>query len=825
MKKLSISQLYPYLLAIPIFYLVTFIFFKPEISEGKKIPQSDHIQFMGMSRSPIEYQKKTGEQALWNDGMFGGMPEYFGATNVPDGFINHLAILLRGGFDGGSSAQLLFLCLMSFWILLLAYRVQPWIATGGALLFAFSTFYIISIHVGHVTKMWAIGFAPLILAGLHLALRRQQMWLGAALAATGIALQIRSNHLQITFYLVLFCLIYGLVELYMAYAEKRVVPFLRASLLVLAGIGLAYGVSYGRLSLIREYTPHTIRGERQLTPQEGSGEAKEGLDKGYAFSWSQGKWESFTLLIPHFYGGSSNEKLGENSATYQLLEDAARAGQINRAQARQFVERAPLYFGDQPFTAGPLYAGAIVCFLFVLGLFVLPTDVRIWLGAGVLLSLMLAWGRNLEWFNYTLFDYFPLFNRFRSVSMALYVALTLLPLGASLTLYRLWQTRSLPEIKHLYYAFGLTGGVALLFWLGAGLRDYTAPVDAQIGDIASALRADRESLFRSDALRSFVLITLAFGALWAALRQKLAWHYAAMIVLVLAVGDVFLVSKRYLSYEDFEQDMSKRAHPKTEADELILKDTDPHYRVLNLDNTFTEAYTSYYHKSIGGYHPAKMRRYQDLIERVLAAQVSAVGDSLRKGSTDFGALGAVNMLNAKYIKFGAEANAVVPNQYALGNAWWIRELRTVGSPDEEITALASLDVANVALADLSKFPQVKAATYLKDSSAVVRLKAYSVREISYEAENKQDGFLVFSEVHYPEGWQAYIDGQPADHLRVNYVLRGLAVPAGKHEIKFRFAPASFEQGALISNTAAHLLLLLLVAALAWTGYSAWKEEK
>ena len=770
MKQLKFSSILPYIISIIVFYLATLTYFYPELIEDKSLAQTDIVQFEGMSKRSVEYKKShDGEQALWNDAMFSGLPDYLIATGVPEAALLTLKQITHGFISKKTSAHLLFMYMFCFWILLLSFEVNPWLALLGSLAFTFSSYNIINIEAGHVTKSWAIGYSTLVLAGIHLIFRKKLL-LGFAILALGLSLQIGAPHYQITFYLVFVCLAYSISELIFAVKNNEIPMFAKQAGIMVIAIVLAFGTAVGRLWMVKEYTPYSMRGEKQLTSTDAeSGEQKnEGLEKEYAFNWSQGKMETFTLLIPYFYGGSSGESLQKGSNVYETISNL-----FGKQQADKLVgvgPVVPLYHGDQMFTAGPLYMGAIVCFLFILAMLILPDRMRWWILAGAIISMMFAWGKNLSFFNYFLFDYFPGFNKFRSVSMALSMTMMLMPLAGILALQKLLETKLTDELKkNLFIAVGVTAGLALFFAIFGGMSSFNTAKDASfpqrlgVNDqnaanaLIKALREDRLSFMRKDAFRSAFLIVLAGAILYFTMLGKLSKNVALGILGVVMIGDVWLVGNRYLYPEMFKKNAVKQAHQITPADNAILKDKDPHYRVLTLGSFSQEAQTSYYHKSLGGYFAAKMMRYNDLIERELYPEQNVIIGSLRGGKLpDFSETPAINMLNAKYIKYGNEANQVIENSKALGNAWFVSKVVEVGSADEAIAEVNSINPAQEAVINTADFKTSKT-NYSLDSAANIQLQSYSQREITYKSENSNDGLAVFSEIHYPKGWTATID--------------------------------------------------------------------
>ncbi|PJJ48687.1 YfhO family protein [Hymenobacter chitinivorans] len=823
-------RLLPHLLAVVFFLVLAAVYFSPILFDGKTLAQHDVVQFNGGAHEAQLYREATGKEALWTNSMFSGMPTYLISTRFP----GDLSIYLHNIFTLHLPAVVanLFLALLCGYVLFVALGVRPLLAAIGAIALGFTSYNLIILAAGHNTKSLALAYAPLVLGGLLVTFRRNR-WLGAALFALGLTMNVRSNHLQITYYLLLLVLVFGIVELIAALREKRLSDFLGRSALLAAAAVLAVGVSFGRLYVTAEYGKYSIRGKSELTtpaptapgaPAQAAGEdggAGNGLDRDYAFGWSYGVGETITLLIPNYYGGASGGSLSENSATGKALAGLG----VPPVQLRDYLQQLPLYWGDQPITSGPVYIGAVVCFLFVLGLFVADRRTRTWLLVGTILSIVLAWGKNFETFNYLMFDYFPGYNKFRSVSMALVIAQLAMPLLAILALARVLRaqpavapvagasthpslaalsgaTAASPEQTELkrkvLYAVAITAGICVLAFLAGLGADFAAPVDAQLQQQQfplDALREDRASLMRTDVFRSIIFIVLTGGVLYFYLQRKLSVTMAGLLVGALTLVDLWSVDKRYLNDSNFQSETIAQQFVPTPADEQILQDKDLSYRVLNMQNPFNEANTSYFHKSIGGYHGAKLRRYQDLIERQISANNLQV----------------LAMLNTRYIITGDPKQPVQRNPAALGNAWFVSEVQKVQNPDQEIAALTTLNVATTAVVDASKFPLAK--TTYNAAGSTIALTNYSPDELKYRTTAVQDGFVVFSEIYYQDGWNAYLDGKLVPHLRANYVLRALPVPAGTHTIEFKFEPKEYAVGNTVSMISSVLLILTLLGTI------------
>ncbi|RSK49367.1 YfhO family protein [Hymenobacter rigui] len=821
----------PHLLAVLFFLVLAAVYFSPILFDGKTLAQHDIVQFNGGAHEAAQFRDQTGEEALWTNSMFSGMPTYLISTRFPGDLSQYLHKLFTLGLP--AVVANLFLALVCGYALCVALGLSPLVSVVGAVALGFTSYNLIILAAGHNTKSLALAYAPLVLAGLLVAFRRNK-WLGTALFALGLAMNVRSNHLQITYYLLLLVLVFGMVELVFAFREKRLPDFLtRTALLAVAAL-LAVGVSFGRLYTTLEYSKYSIRGKSELktpppvapgqTPAPAEDDAGSGLGKEYAFSYSYGVGETATLLIPNFYGGASQMKLSENSETGKAL---AAAG-VPPVQLTDYLAQMPTYWGDQPITSGPVYVGAVVFFLFVLGLMVADRRTRIWLLAGTLLSIVLAWGKNFETFNYLMFDYFPGYNKFRAVSMALTIAQLAMPVLAVLALARVLRgapsavatapASTHPSLaalagapvdtadtallkKHVVRALAITVGLCALAFLAGLVSDFASPIDAQLqqsGFPLEALRADRASLLRMDVFRSLFFVVASAGVLWFFLQRKLSAGLAAALVGLLTLVDLWGVDKRYLNDGNFQQETIAEQFVPSPADQQILQDKDLSYRVLNVQNPFNEAQTSYFHKSIGGYHGAKLRRYQDLIERQISTNNTAV----------------LNMLNTRYVIVPGEQGQpqqVQRNPGALGNAWFVGQVQKVQNPDEEIKALTGLNTAATAVVDASKFPLSQ--TTFPTEGSTIALTKYTPNALTYRANAAQAGLVVFSEIYYADGWKAFIDGKEVPYLRANYVLRALQVPAGNHTIEFRFEPSEYAIGNTVSMVSSVLLIAALLVAL------------
>lgn len=833
MKNFSFARLLPHLIAIAAFYLLTFTYFYPEFVDGESLRQSDMMQYQGMVQENSQYLKANGEPSMWNGRMFSGMPAYMTYPIFPYGALPVFEAILRGGIPEQMAAHLLFLTMFCTYIMLLCFGTKPvWSAVGGAV-FAFTTYNLILIEVGHITKLWAIAYAALILGGMKLTFNKKY-WLGFALTALGMALEVKASHYQITYYLGFICLIFGINELIFSVKSSQIPAFVKQAGFLAVAFVLGVAVNAGKILTTMEYSPYSTRGGTELTVDAANknpnsqSQNNEGLSKDYAFSWSQGIGETFTLLVPYLYGGSSSEILKKDSETYTILKQS---GQYSERQLEELP--IPFYHGSQPFTAAPIYAGAVLCFLFVWGLVVLDNREKWWILAAAIFMAMLAWGENFASLNYFLFDNVPGFNKFRSVSMALALTILLMTVLAFETVSQKLEnyfqkdikgqpiksvdteTQEKTFLKNLFIAGGITGGILVLILLYSGSMNLNAPSDSQLGQLADFVLQDRLSMIRSSAFRSLFLIALVVGAIYLYVKKTIPAMAAFALIALLAVGDVFLIGKNYLPASKFEKGASQTSMSPAPVDTEISKDKELGYRVMSLQNFQQETRTAYFHRSIGGYFAAKMQRYQDLLERPLGQEQGFIMSSLQSQKRpDFAQTQVLNMLNTRYITYGMEKEQMLFNPNAYGSAWFVSKINQVNNPDEEMAALSnqSISLEETAILDKSKFTIAKT-EFQKDSTATIKLTKYDSKVLEYESNNSNDGFAVFSEIYYPKGWIATIDGKEVSIVSVNYVLRGLEIPKGKHKIVFTFESDSYKTGALITQISSWLILLVVLVSL------------
>lgn len=789
---MNFKSILPHVIAVAVFFALTVVTYSPYFFDGEKLAQHDVLQAIGAHQQLKDYKAETGEEALWMNTMFSGMPAYLNGVQYSGDLLKYAYSVINIGLR--HPASITFLSFLSFYILLLSFGVRSWLAMAGAILFGLNGFNIISISAGHNAKIAAVALMPLVLAGIKLSFTEKR-WLGVGLTALALGLQIRTNHPQMTYYLLLIVLVYGLFELINAIKENRLQSFFVSIGGLVLAASLAVGANAGRLYHTYDYGKYSIRGASEL---ESSGDA--GLDYEYAFRFSNGITEPLVMFYPNYLGGSSSQELSEDSNTAKAL---MKTGGYSRLQAKETVKAMPTYWGDQPLTA-PYYAGSVLLFLVVLGLIVLPNKHRIWLITAAILGILMSWGKNFAGFNNLLFDYLPGYNKFRSVTFTIIIPILALNILAFVGVEK-WLVQSKnDQWKSLKLAILMAGGFSAFMLIVSSMMSYRGAIDAQLPEwLVGALRDDRKVLFRMSVLRALVFTGLAFLVLWAIYKDKLKTHVAVTILIAIVVLDIVPLSKRFLNKDNFENDPKEAYFRTTGADQFILENAKPGERVLNLRNPWNDGRTSYYHESIGGYHGAKMRRYQDLIDAYLAVQSNQVIQKLQNGNADFSDLKVLNMLNTKFLVAGDQKNAVLINDFATGNAWTVQDVVEVKSPDEAIEKLGTIDPKTTAVLNASEFPKVEVS-----GSGSVQLTDRTPNKLVYKANiTGGETLAVFSEVYYPKSWVATIDGQEVDILRVDYILRALQVPEGQHDIVFEFKPKSFATTNIIMMVCSMLILL------------------
>ncbi|MBQ4442131.1 MAG: hypothetical protein II899_08535 [Bacteroidales bacterium] len=767
------------------FFLLAAIYMSP-VFDGKVIQQGDTMKWQAMAKEQKDFHEKTGEYTTWTSSMFSGMPSYQVTYSPPKSVFSKVQNILNLSlFKLNGSVGIVFLYLLGFYVALIALGVSPWLSLLGALAFGLGSYNIIIIEAGHITKAYAMAMMAPIIGGMLLVLQRKKYLWGGILFALALGIQIACNHIQITYYTMLIGLILGLVYLVYAIKDKEFKSLLLGVGVMLVGIGFAIGANARLLFINQEYVKYTMRGgsEITVTPEDlyKDGEAKsiaasDGLDIDYAYSWSYGKGETYTLLVPGAYGGGSGETVGTDSQFYKNFRQ----------------KQAPLYWGDQPFTSGPVYFGAIIIFLFVLGLFVVKGPERWWILLATILAILMSWGKNLMGFNSFLFEHLPLYNKFRTPSMSLVMANVTMVLMAVLALKSIFDKENPVDKKKLnlglYVSTGITAGFILLMMVFSGGFSFSGASDVQMAAqygaqwdaIQDILVQDRKALFMSDSWRSLILILLSAAALWLYVNEKI--KQSGIIIGFLAclvLFDLWGVDRRYLNDSKFITEKRAKLRP-SQTDQMLdqyaAQFNDEDYRVFDLSvNTFNDSYPSAYHHQIGGYSAAKLRRYQDIIDFYLSRHINP---------------NVLNMLNARYVVVSGQNNQpqVQRNPDALGNAWFVDQYQLVDDANAEILALNELNPADTAVIDKRFAEMVKGKNLERDSNSVIVMehqKPYNPDYVVYKTKTNKDQLAVFSEVYYAPDWRAYIDGKPADYFRADYILRAMVIPAGEHKIEFK----------------------------------------
>ncbi|MBP5799824.1 MAG: YfhO family protein [Prevotella sp.] len=810
----------PDLLAVLLFVVLAFAYFFPADIEGRILFRHDASAGRGAGQEGIEYLQKTGERTRWTNALFGGMPTYqtspsYHSTDKLQQAIKAWHLWLP------ENVWYVFAYLLGFYLLLRAFDFRQHLAALGSILWAFSTYFLIIIAAGHIWKVWALAYLPPMIAGLVLAYRGKYLW-GFIVTAIFTAFEINANHVQMTYYygfIILFLVIAWLIE---AVRERQMVRFAKATGVSVAAVAIGVCLNLSNLYHTWQYGQESMRGKSELVKKNSANQTNSGLERDYITQWSYGIGETWTLLVPNTKGGAS-VPLSRNETAMAKADN----------NFLSLYDQIGQYWGEQPGTSGPVYVGAFVVFLFILGLFIVKGPVKWALVAATVLSIMLSWGKNFMGLTDFFLDYVPMYAKFRTVASILVIAEFTIPLLAMLALKKLLEEPELmkPRMKYVGISFLLTGGIAMLFSLMPSMffSSFISTSELQalqglpgeyLQPVMTNLTEMRQAMFTSDALRSFYIILVGTGILLAVAYGKLKKEYAIAIILVLCLVDLWTVNKRYLNDEMFVPESEREAPQQmTQTDEQILHDKSLDYRVLNLaSNTFNENETSYYHKSIGGYHAAKLRRYQEMIEQYISPEMQqamqavaeAGGDMTQvKGDSIFPVL---NMLNTKYIIFPLQGGQTVPlqNPYTYGNAWFVDKIQYVQNANEEILAVGKIDLRHEAVAD-TKFKEQLGEAVEQDTASIVTITAYEPNQLKYDVNSGKGGVVVFSEIYYP-GWTATIDGEPAELGRVNYILRALNVKPGKHEVVLSFFPKSVDTTETIAYTAYGILILVVLGA-------------
>ena len=788
----SLKQFGIHFLVILGFALVAVLYFNP-VLKGQKIYQSDIVQYTGMAKQQIDFRDVYDAESYWTNSAYGGMPTYQLGAKYPHNYIKKLDLALR---FLPRPADYLFLYLFGFYILLLVLKVDYKVAVLGALAFGFSTYLIIILGVGHNSKAHAIAYMPLVLSGIILTYQKRY-FLGFIITVVASGLELVTNHPQMSYYLGFLIVILAISYFVQAYKSNQLKAFFKASGILIVAAILAFGMNATNLLATSEYTKESTRGQSELTIN-ADGSVKEqttGLESAYITQYSYGILETFNLFIPRFMGGGNRENLGKDSETYK----AFRALGATPLQALQESEQAPMYWGDQPIVEAPAYVGAVVIFLFVLALFLYNGRFKWWLIAGVLTSLLLSYGKNLSFLTNFFIDYIPLYNKFRAVSSIQVILELCIPLLATLGLTQLFHkdVSSKMKLDALKKSLSIVGGLTVLFLVFKNsLFDFVGNSDGQFQQyygvsFVEAIRADRSAIFSADSLRTLLYVLAAASLIFAYIKQKLSQNTTIIILGLILVFDLVGVDRRYVNSDDFVPAIKvDRPYQANSITKELLKDT-TNFRVFDMSDNSTK--TSYFHNSIGGYHAAKLRRFQELQEFHI----------------DKNNFEVLNMLNTKYIIYQDKEGETryFENEKTNGNAWFVDAIESYDSADEEILALNKIKTNTTAIANST---ELSSRRFTKDSTASIQLVDYKLNQLVYETKSSEDGFAVFSEIYYKNGWSATLDGTPVDHYNVNYVLRGMEIPKGSHRVVFQFNPTVVKTGSTIALISTVLVVILML---------------
>jgi len=799
--QFSVKKLLSHVLVLLGFVIISLAYFSP-VLKGKVIYQNDIVQYIGMSKQQKDFKAETGEETYWTNSAFSGMPTYQLGARYPHNYIKKLDLALR---FLPRPADYLFLYLLSFYVFLLVLKVDFKLAALGALAFGFSTYLIIILGVGHNSKAHAIAYMPLVLSGIILVFQKKYI-IGFLLTTIAMGLELVANHFQMTYYLLFLVIVLGIAYLIDAYRKQMLPHYFKSIGVLVAAVVLAMALNATNFLATNQYVKESKRSKSELTinPDGTPKEVTPGLDRDYITQFSYGIVETFNLFIPRFTGGGNAEDVGKDSATYEAFRKLG----ATTSQAAQEAKRAPTYWGNQPIVEAPAYVGAVILFLFVFALFLVKGRLKWWLVGGTLFSLLLSYGKNLGFLTDFFIDYIPLYNKFRAVSSIQVILELCIPTLAIFGLVRLFNDFEKKEdkLKALKYSALITGGITLAFLLFKSfLFDFVGMNDGYYRqsygqNFVDALKTDRIAMFTQDGIRTLILVLLSAGAIYLFLKEKLKEKWIIVAFCGLVLFDLVGVDRRYVNNDDFISGV-KMAKPfeASEVDKYILNDTS-HYRVFDLVSGASKP--SYFHNSLNGYNAAELRRYREVFDFYITQNSISV----------------LNMLNTKYIVAQDEEGNPFPyeNEDANGNAWFIKNLEKVDSANKEITSLDSLDNKNKAIYSSHRaFESIQniKSDFVKDSLASIKLSEVKPNYLKYQSINENEGFAVFSEIYYPSGWKTFIDGKETSHIRVNYILRGMLIPAGHHVIEFKFDPDVVKTGSKITLASSILLGLLLLGGL------------
>lgn len=791
-----LKKITPHLVALITFIIVSAVYFAPQY-EGRDVRQSDDVHATGMRGGIQEHVKEHGEHPQWAPNMFSGMPAYLIDMNYDGRLLKEASAIF---YFLGTPTAYYFLLMAGFYFMLLCFGVSPWLAIVGGLGYGLSTYFFIIYEAGHITKIMALCFIAPLIGSIYLAFTRN-LWLGASLAAMFTAIEVSTSHPQITYYFLFVIFALFISQMYEFFKAKKHIEFLKRSGVLIGAAILGVGANVVQLYYISNYAGDSTRSKSELKIAEENIENQtSGLDKDYITAWSYGKLETFNLYIPSLYGGGS-------SGGFETDGEVAQA--LSKYDAQNIAVQLPAYWGPQPFTSGPVYIGAVMVFLCFLGMFLLKKREKYWLLAVTLLCFALAWGKHFMWFNDLFIYYLPGYNKLRTVSMILVIAEWTIPLIGILALKKLWDN----EITANDFKKALRNAVILavsitgfFIVMGGSLLDFNSTQDSSMGmppDVIKAMQAERQSLMISDAFRSMIFSLITAGVVWLFFNCKIKKSHFVIGLSVLVLADMIPVNKRFLNDADFIPLKEAEEIKPTQANLQILQDEDLSYRVANLSvSIFNDATTSHFHKSVGGYHAAKMRRYQEVIDKYLSKMDMDV----------------YNMLNTRYFIQKTEegsALSVAYNDKALGNGWFVENVELVKSVDDEYNRLGEINPGNTAVVN-EKFAKTLEGVELTanvDSLSSITLVNYKANELRYKTESTKKALAVFSEIYYPKGWSAYIDGEPAEILCVNYILRGLVIPAGEHNVEFKFEAPNFKIVVAITYISSILIILMLIISI------------
>lgn len=802
----GIKPALPHIIAVALFIVVSYAYFYP-VLEGKVIRANDSTVSTINSKEIIDYREQYGSEPLWTNSIFSGMPAFLITTQYPGNLIKHVDRSLR---IFKTPVSMIFLSMAGFYLVLLIFGAGPWVSIAGALAYGLSSFLFQIIAAGHNTQAIALAYMAPMIGGIYYTYRHDVMK-GALFTAFIVALQIVANHPQITYYGLICVLVFGIVELIYAVKNKTLTQFLRTTGILVIPFIIAIGINFANLYTIYEYGKYSIRGKSELVTDNRT--MTSGLNRDYITHWSYGIDETFNLLVPDYKGGSA-KPFDRNSETVRVLR---------QNDAAEYAGQLPKYWGTQPGTDGPHYMGAIVIFLFVLGLALVKGPEKWWLLSATILSVMLAWGKNFMFLTDLFIEYFPGYNKFRAVTMALVIAQFCIPLLGFLALRDVFSGIITKKIvlRSLKIAAGVTGGLLVIMLIFPGMAgSFLSTYEQQYPEwLKNALVSDRKGLLQGDAFRSLIFILLAAGTIIGFIFEKLRKGYAIIIIALLITADLWSAGKRYLNADRFERPSAiQRSFEPTKADSYILEDPSYH-RVLNLSvSTFNDnSTTSWFHKSIGGYHGAKLQRYQELIDSVIIDELVLFrdGQTLEDLQAVLDKTPVLSMLNTKYVILSPSYPPLL-NPNARGNAWFAEKVVMAGNANEELSALKSFASGGEAIVDVKFRDQITRSEYPVSVNDTIYLVSYKPNELVYRYSAEGERLVTFSEIYYPAGWKSFIDGRETPHLRTNYVLRGMVVPAGEHEIRFSFEPESFYTGNKVSLASSILFILLLAGYLAVT---------